>query len=310
MNKFQRSWLLFKSSLTVMMQNKTLLVFPIVSFVCTVLIVLFFLMPVAFQPTGHSITTAQHWERVYHSAVQSTGNSVADEDTGLTSPKEELRLQPKAWAYLVALYFVCMFVATFFNVACYSQIMGALKGQSVSLSAGLQFAATKWKAILFWTMFAGAVGYIIKSLEERFGLIGRLVMRLVGTAWSVASIFVIPVLVTEQETDNPLAMLKKSALTLKQTWGETLIGYVGVNFGGLILLIISIVYLGAGVLLSVLLNTGWIIGIMAFVWLISVLLLAYLMGVASQIFRCALFVYATHGSIPEPYTPALLSKII
>ena len=48
MNKFQRSWLLLKSSLSVIVRNKQLLVFPAVIFVCTVAIVAFFLAPPEF----------------------------------------------------------------------------------------------------------------------------------------------------------------------------------------------------------------------------------------------------------------------
>ena len=200
-----------------------------------------------------------------------------------------------------------MFVATFFNVAFYSEIMKALNGQPVSIGAGLRFAATKWQSILLWTLFAGAVGYIIKTLEERFGFVGRLVMRLVGTAWSIASIFVIPVMIREEATVNPLEMLKQSALTLKKTWGESLIGYAGVSFGGLIILISSLVLLGAGVGLSVVLNTPWIIAIVGVVWFISLIAVMYLMSVASQIFRCALYLYATGGAIPQPFTPEMIA---
>ena len=40
------------------------------------------------------------------------------------------------------------------------------------------------------------------------------------------------VIVTEEETANPVIVLKKSAQTITRTWGESLIGYAGLSFGG------------------------------------------------------------------------------
>jgi len=34
--------------------------------------------------------------------------------------------------------------------------------------------------------------------------------------------------------------------------------------------------------------------------------LSYVMSVASQIFRCALFLYASQRVLPQPYTPEMM----
>jgi hypothetical protein len=200
-----------------------------------------------------------------------------------------------------------MFIATFFNVAFYQQIMTALSGEPVSISAGLRFAATKWQSILMWTLFAGLVGYTIKALEERFGLIGRLVMRLVGTAWSIACVFVIPVIITSERSMNPVNVLKESALTLKRTWGESLIGYAGVSLGSAIIVLASLVWLGGGIAISISLHLYWLIALIGVAWIIAMVLWVYVLSVASQIFRCALFVYATQGTLPPPYTDEMVA---
>jgi hypothetical protein len=102
MGRFQRSWLLFRSSMTVIGRNKTLLVFPVVTFVMMVVIALFFLAPVALMPTGHGLTQAAHWEAVFHSIFTHTG-------TVTSGHGERIGLTPGAGAYLVFLYFVSMF---------------------------------------------------------------------------------------------------------------------------------------------------------------------------------------------------------
>jgi len=306
MNKFQRSWQLFKSSLAVMRKDKQLLLFPILTTACTLLIGLLFLFPIAFKPTGHNYVSEAHWKAVGSTLYDTHSADYSNRD-GNNGQMAIRNVKPLALVYFGVTYFASMFVATFFNVAFYQQILNALNGEAVSIGAGLRFAAMKWKPILMWTLFAGLVGYIIKALEQRFGLVGRLVMRLVGTAWSIACVFVIPVLIASEKSTNPLSVLKKSALILKNTWGESLIGYAGVSFGSAIILLLSLVWLGAGIAISVSLQLYWLLGLVIVAWLAAVVLWAYVMSVASQIFRCALFLYAANGTLPAPYTNEMVT---
>src|SRR6185503_14245777 len=96
MNRFQRSWALMKSSLSVIGRNKQLLVFPIVVFLCTITIVVFFLGPPLLRPTGHSYTSGEHWQTIYHSLFKETtdGNN------------SRIGFTPGAMAYMAFLYFV------------------------------------------------------------------------------------------------------------------------------------------------------------------------------------------------------------
>src|SRR5258708_2381449 len=152
-------------------------------------------------------------------------------------------LTPAAIGYLAFLYFLAMFIATFFNVAFYHEILAALGGQPVSVGRGLKFAGSRLGSIVMWSVFAGVGGLIIKAIEERLELVGRIIGRLIGIAWSVAAVFVIPVIVREEQNANPVAVLKKSAGILKKTWGEALIGYAGLAFANTLILAGSVVLL-------------------------------------------------------------------
>ena len=101
-----------------------------------------------------------------------------------------------------------------------------------------------------WSLFTGAVGLLIRAIEQRVGIVGRWIVGLIGLAWSVASVFVVPVIVVETKTTNPLRFLKTSAPLLKKTWGESLLGYLGVQFGGVLIFVGSLVLLVAGVALA------------------------------------------------------------
>src|SRR5437868_8924765 len=139
MEKLKRSWLLFKSSVHVIAQNKTLLVFPILSFCLTALIIIFFLTPVTFMKTGYRYDQFEHWK-----AVGQTFFTTHDviKDVGDPHTSSELKWKPMGLILTAALYLLCMFLATFFNVAFFHQILSALRGGTVSVAAGLRFAVS------------------------------------------------------------------------------------------------------------------------------------------------------------------------
>jgi len=299
MNKLHRSWILFKCSVSVVLQNKKLLIFPFLSFIFTVAVLICAAAPIAFLDTGHGLGQAEHWKAVTHKLFSaSTVDSVQGSTTRVT-PK------PLAVAIGAGVYLVSMFLATFFNVAFFHQILAALRGQAVSINNGFQFAFSRIQAILLWSLFAGVIGLIIKALEQKVDILGKIILRLVGTAWSVASVFVIPVLIMEPDK-NPVNVLRKSASTLKKTWGESLVGYLGLQMSGMIALCFSFVLLGCGIAASIAFHSFWIFAVAILFWIFFLFAFSYLTNVASQVYKCALFVYASEGSIPQPYNSDLL----
>jgi len=295
MDKFRRSWFLMRSSLSVIARNKQLLVFPIVVFICTVGIVTFFLAPPLLRPTGHSYTSSEHWQAIGHSLFKSTDGNRA-----------HVIFTPGAMVYLGFLYFLSMFIATFCNVAFYHEILLALSGQPVSIMRGLKFAGTRLWSILAWTLFAGLVGLIIKAIEQRTAIVGQIVARIIGIAWSVASVFAIPVMVRKEKNANPLSVLRDSAEMLKRTWGEALIGYAGLTFANTIIVLCTMVFLVGAMILSVALSNFWIIGCIVPLWLLFIFAWSYVTAVAGHVYRGALYLYAAEGVIAAPYDQQML----
>jgi hypothetical protein len=282
----------------VIVRNKELLIFPIFITAATAVILLFFIAPAALLPTGHSYLSAEHWKALGNTFFTTTSS---------VGP-HQFSLSPVAAVYVAFLYFISMFVATFFNVAFYNEILAALSGEPVSLSRGLKFASSRWKAILMWALFAGLVGLIIKAIEQRFEIVGRIVARLIGVAWSIAAVFVIPIIVRDETATNPLAMLKKSAGTLKNAWGEGLIGYIGIGAVNTIVMIGSLVTLGATAFIAAKLHAFWILWLVMAGWFLSMLIWSYLMNVAGLVYKGALYLYAAEGVIYEPYDQSMLDS--
>jgi hypothetical protein len=315
MGKFKPSRLLITTSLIVLRQNLKLLLFPMLTVVSILGIVLFFALPVVLMPTGQPIWTGGHWLAVEHRIFEGSPSrpfreTVAAVNRGDPSVQVEVDYRdsrPRQWLtiYLAIGYLACMFIATFSNVAFANEIFNALNGRDVSVGSGLRFAWSRVGSILVWSLFAGVVGLLIQSLERRFGWIGKIILRLVGVVWSVASVFVIPVIVRDAGM-NPVELLQKSAGTLRKTWGETLIGYAGIQFAVTMLLLASLSVAVMTALPAVAFGAWPIAVAIAVVWLVAVMSLGYVSGVADQIYRCALYVYACEGVMPEPFSAEMM----
>lgn len=303
--KFQRSWRLFQTTLSVIRRQPKLLAFPAVSTVCVIFIIGFFLGGFALQSTGFPLSSAEHWKAVAHSLGSFEAGAAQSSDT---VAGHHFEVRGIGAVVMAALYLVSMFLATFFNVAFYHEILAALRGESVSLGRGFQFAMTRLQAILFWTLFAGLIGLIIKELSERLGWVGSLITRLLGLAWSVATVFAIPALVSEREVSNPLEILKRSATTLRQTWGESLIGYVGLSFASLLVFFTTLGVVGGAVIAMVVLETYVLPIALIALWVLFLIAYSYVMSVAGQVYKGALYLYATERVVVEPFSQEMLER--
>lgn len=303
--RFKNGFVLLGNSFSVMRANPRLLLFPVATAALTCVIGALFLTPIVFQPSAHKYTEPAHWAEVGSRLIVTSPPDAVDR---LKGRDRHVALSGQAIAYFVIAYFLSMFLAVFFNVAFVHEIFDALDGNPVSVTEGIAFALTKIKPILMWTLFAGVIGLLIKALEERFGFFGRWVVRLIGTAWSVASVFVIPALVLDERAENPIEAVKLSAGVIRKAWGEALGGYAGLQIGGVIVMVSLFVAGGVSAW------AGWasqsfapFIGGML-VWLAAACAFTYALGVAGQIYLCVLYRFATSGTVPPGYTPEMLGS--
>ncbi len=281
MNRIKNSWTLLERSLTVMADNKKLMLFPIVSGVMIIVIALFFFGTLIMGAVGTAAVA---------------GKSINPES-----------LKNVDAVMAAAVYFFAMFIATFFNVAFYHEIIEALNGRPVGIRKGLAFAMTKLFPILLWAGFAGAIGYLIKLIEERVGLLGKIMVNIIGLAWSVAAVFAIPVIICEGGS-NPIGVLQSSARSLKKAWGETLIGYAGVSLGTLIVLLASALPFVGLILLGSTLHMASLSAAAIIGWIVFAVVFIYISNVAGHVYKCALYLFASTGQTPAGYTPEMMNS--
>ncbi|MBD8899492.1 DUF6159 family protein [Rhodanobacter sp. DHG33] len=274
--KFARSWALMKASTGVLRSDKSLLVFPLLAGVCSVIVAASFLVPVVLAMVGH------------HADV------------------DERHFSPLYYVVLFAFYLVQYFVIAFFNTALVGVALARLRGEPASMADGFALARSRVGSIFGYALIAATVGLLLRMLQERLGLIGRFVVGLLGLAWTVATFLVVPVLASEGI--GPMDAVKRSAELLKGTWGENLIGNagLGVVFGLVIFLVVLLfgaLMVGAAATQSVVAMA--LTGALA---VVAFILLGLVQSTLQGIYSAALYRYAEAGEVGGGFDQALLES--
>lgn len=266
------TWSAMRSSWQVLKQNKRLLLFPLLSGIACLVVLVSFAVPVlwmgAWEPPGRN---AQPIDHVAYYGV------------------------------LFLFYFLNYFVITFFNSAVVGAAVQDLAGHEVTLGSALKSATNRLPQIFGWALVAATVGLIIRAVEERVEWVGQFVMSLLGAAWTATTFLVVPVLVVEGR--GPIDAFKRSASMFRRTWGEQLVS----NFSfGIIFFLLGI---PAFVLLALGLAVGGAVGSVMAIVLAAVYLivLALVQSALQSIFQAVLYIYAESGTAPEGFRGHMLN---
>ena len=256
-------------------EDKTLLLLPIASSVCLMLLTAIFLMPTIIAAV--------------------TGDSALD---GLR------QIEPLSQAGFFLSSVAIYSVGIFFNAALAICVLRKLEGKPATILVGLKEALSCLPHILGWAVVSATVGLLLRTIERRSGFLGGLVVSIVGLAWSVATFLVVPVLVAERK--GPFEALQESVRILRRTWGENLLA--GIGFGGLYFLwsipgALAFV-IGAGMTPSHLV-IAIIIMILAILYFP---LLGLVLSTMSTIFDVVLYRYAKFGIVTLGFDHALLES--
>jgi hypothetical protein len=271
MGRFGRSWELVKQSFAILKSDKQLMLLPVASAISCLLATGLLLSGVG--GTFFLIIWFTRWE---------------------SSERLNYLL---LYTGVFVFYLVNYFVIVFFNAALVSAASERLAGRPATLRGGVAKAWERRGKVAQWALLSATVGVILKMVENRLGLVGRLVIRLIGTAWTLASYFVVPVLVFEDL--GPVDALKRSARVFRDTWGEDVIS-------GLSVALIFILLIVAGVggwfaMIAVAGAKGVMIG--AVLLFLYCLALTVANSTLQGILIAALYQYATTGMVPPGFTP-------
>ncbi|NMB79816.1 MAG: hypothetical protein GYA23_12065 [Methanomicrobiales archaeon] len=264
-----RSIALARTSWDILMQDKKLLAFPILSGILSILVLLTFILPLI-----------------------ATGSFMGHVPGG----------QFAYYAILFAFYLVSYFVVIFFNTALISCVNARLQGRDMSVTEGLSASVKHLPSIFAWALVSATVGLILHLLHERSGWIGQIIVSLLGGAWGLITFFVVPILVLEDK--GVVDSVKESVSLIRKTWGESIIGSGGI---AIIFVLIGVVAF-LGVLATMLLGNVVIFGLALAAFLILVVILAVVAAAMQGIFITALYTYARTGNVPKAFDRELIAN--
>ena len=263
MSRFQTSWEIAKRSWAVLKSDKTLAWFPVLSALGSLLVVAII---------GGLIALA-----------------------GIDSTSTGDSLQPIGWVLIVVAYLALAIVQTYFLAALVAGADQRLRGNDSTVRTALDIANSRLHRLLPWAVVTATVTMVLQAIEERFGLIGTIVARLVGLAWNLVTFLVVPILVLEDLGVGDA--LKRSKDLFKKTWGENVIGQFGLgavgfllSFPGVLLIVIGAAVGTAGLI---------VLGAVGVIWLIAA---AVVVSALSGIYRTALYHYAANGQVPGEFS--------
>lgn len=185
MNRFSNTWSLMKSSLSVLKDDKAILVFPVLSGVFTIIVAGTFISPFLFSGFG---------------------------------PAPDFLEEASAallFFFGFCFYFVSYFIVIFFNSAAVIYAVDSMIGGNPSITGAIKQVQSRFSSLLGWTFIAATVGLILNTIENQSDTIGKIVISFLGLSWTVISFLVLPILVIEGM--GPIDSLKASAKMLKKS---------------------------------------------------------------------------------------------
>src|SRR3954470_5235719 len=200
-------------------------------------------------------------------------------------------------AILIALY-PSTFLSVFFNVALASAANAALDGRHLSFGEAIGESRKRIGKIALWSLLAAGVGALLAELSSRIPGGGRIASALVGAAWALATLFVIPILAIRSPTPGPIAALKESVRVIRERWGEGISGSITISAWTALIAIPGAILLGIG--FAVIGGGSATAG--AVLVALGGLLLFAVMAISSavqQVFSLCLYEYATEGTVRQ-----------
>ncbi len=271
MGRISNGWEIVKESWKGINADKEILVFPIFSFAIIALISIpFFFLILLGALTGQYINEVLGGISIYAFWI----------------------------IYLILVYFI----AVFFEAAIISSATIRLHGKSPTFSDGIKTPLKKLFPLFTWAITSLIVNGLLKALKgdgrgKSTGMqIGtRAAAAILGIAWALLTLFVIPVMLFEHL--SLFSSIKRSKDLFIKTWGESVTAQFSTSIIFGLLILPSIILL----LLSWLSGSIILIVIMLIIFLICLAIISVLSTSINGILKAGLYYYATTGKIPRTY---------
>lgn len=280
--KWRGGFLIVQQSFGLLKKDKEILLFPILSLVCSLILCVLFVIVIFFF------------------LLSGNGDVLAAEGTLTMKPGETVAI----YGVLFFIYIIGAFIAAFFQAGLVTIVSARINGNDFTFRDGMRNAIHNSRKILLWAVVTSTVGIVLQFISDRSKLIGKIIAFFLGAAWGIVTYFIVPVLALEDLSMKD--SIKRSAEIFRATWGETLVS----NFSTGLLFFLLLMG-GAGVYVLSLLTGSWVVmAIMTVLFFLFLITITLVFSTLNTVFNIALYEYAAHHKSSEYFTPELLSGAI
>jgi hypothetical protein len=214
---------------------------------------------------------------------------------GLSASTVE-RHGPEIYLPFFLMYVVTYAIGIFFQAAVVAGATERMRGGDPTVGSALAAAGRRIGPIVMWAVVAATVGMAIRAIQDRVGLVGKLVTGLAGAAWSLATFFVVPVLVLEDRSIGE--SFTRSVSVFRKTWGETVVGGASLGVAALCAWVTLVAIVGL---------LAYVIGVMTIaVFAVGAIFLMVFFSALQGVYVASLYRYATEGLAPLGFDRMLL----
>lgn len=277
---FSSSWEMISQSYAVLKKQKTLVLFPMISGICCIIVAISFIAPILAMPD----------------LFQKVARRGGDPDT-------------RQWLFAILgflFYFINYFIIIFFNAALAACAVMHFKGIQPTLGDGLSAAGRRFPQILGWAFVAATVGMILRAIQDRSEWVGKLIVGFLGLGWTIVTYLVVPVLAVEGK--GPIDAIKRSSELLRRAWGEGLAGGVTMGLVGFLLTLPGILLFFGGVFGGFAAQNAALGIVLVALGIIYLVAISIILSTLKQIYIAGLYLFAAEGVMPRGFSEDLVQE--
>lgn len=210
---------------------------------------------------------------------------------------------------IIILYLFGYFSTYFFQAGLMFVVNARIHKKDLSFKDGATRALAKLPEIFLLSIIQSTAGIMLGWIFEKVSTLNKIIVALVGAAWSVATFFVLPVVILENNSFGK--SFEESSKIFKKTWGETII----INFSTTAFfdVILRIFCFSCAFLLVFFDNLlGFLPPFSYFIifCLFGIALIVFLRSAIDGAFKVVLYEYAKNSIIPENFDQEIVVSVL
>jgi hypothetical protein len=203
-------------------------------------------------------------------------------------------------AFLVPAAVAVVCTSMFWSAAIVAAADDVAAGRSPTVLGAVRRAAANAGAVCAWAFYSLTVGVGLRVFGSLFTKFGAFLTYAGETAWSVATMLVLPAIVLDEH--DARNAVRRSRELFGSTWDARLVGQVGFDVVAALLASPALLL----VVLTALADNGPLMGASLLICFGTFIAAALLTSACLSVYRTMLYRSVTGRPVPEPFATALL----